>query len=206
MFFFKQVSWAFLLFLCFQLSIANASSVQQVSIDDMLDSAELVFEGRVTKVESRWNSNRSAINTLVTFDVLDVIHGSTGSSAIELSFAGGSVDELTMQVHGMVYPEVGEQGIYFIEDTGRVQVNPIVGWSQGHFLVDEDASGEQRMLTAGRKPITEMTDESAPAQAISEGVAAGVRVNANRTNAVVGMSKSQFKQALQAKLLNRSAR
>lgn len=204
----KQILHGFMLLVLFSLqtSIVNASSVQQVAVDDMLEIAELIFEGRVTAVESRWNNGRTAINTLVTFNIIDVIHGDYANSSIVLQFAGGSADGLTMQIEGIIYPQLGETGIYFIEETDRALVNPIVGWSQGHFLISEDANGEQRMLTAEREPIIEMNDDPAPAQALSEGVAAGLITNKSAAQVASGMSKTSFKQQLKAKLSNQPAR
>lgn len=202
----KRIACGLLLIVLLQINMVSASSVQQVAIDDMLEVAELIFEGEVTAVESRWNQDRTAINTYVTFNIIDIIHGSFGSSSIELSFAGGSADGLTLQVAGMIYPQLGEMGIYFIEEIGATFVNPIVGWSQGHFIVEEDANGEQRMRSAERQPITEMTDDSAPVSALSEGVAAGVKTNQNTSQMSTGMSKDRFKQDLRDRLANRAVR
>lgn len=183
------------------IGVVNAASIKQMQVDEMLQSAGFIFEGRVTQSEARWNDARSAINTHITFEITDIIHGSYANSSVELSFAGGSLDDLTMQVHGMVYPQVGEQGIYFVEELGKTFVNPIVGWSQGHFLIRKDVNGKQRMTTAQNQPIVDMKGNPTPAVAISEGVASGIRTYSSNAPLQNGMSKQLFKQALKDKLL-----
>ena len=188
-----------------QVNTATATSIQQLSINDMLDSAELIFEGHVINVESTWNNNHSAINTFVTFKIVEIIQGDYEFDKIQLSFAGGSVDDVTMEVHGMIYPELGEEGIYFVEKIGQIFVNPIVGWNQGHFLVVDDANGGQRMLTADRQPVIEMNDQQAIESALSDGVAVGLKTNKINSDLNAGMTKSKFKRQLKEKQSNRIA-
>lgn len=188
--------------------LVNATSILQLDMNDLLQDAEFVFEGEVIASESRFSLSGDAINTYVTFEITDVISGDYALPTIELSFSGGSAQNLTMQVHGMIYPQLGETGIYFIEEIGRVFLNPLVGWSQGHFLIREDDQGAERMYTAGDAPIIEMDDQSAPAASISEGVATGVRAAGIRTplpsQPIKALPKSDFKQYLSDKLSTQS--
>ena len=54
-------------------STAPATSVLQMSLDDMLRDSELVFEGRVVRLEPRLDSRSGSIRTFVTFEILDLI-------------------------------------------------------------------------------------------------------------------------------------
>lgn len=186
----------------FQINLANAASVRQLSVDDLLQSAELVFEGNVIASESRFNETRTSINTYVTFEIIDVVNGNYPDETIELSFAGGAAQDLEMEISGMIYPQVGDSGIYFIEQIGKVFINPIVGWDQGHFLILKDEEGDERMHTLSRAPIMDMNNQAAPSQALSNGVAIGLRIGGrvgfrgDRQGANNAMLKSAFKQNL----------
>jgi hypothetical protein len=54
---------------------------------------------------------------------------------LELRFLGGADTELALDVSGQYVPAVGEQGLYFVTDPDRHQVNPLTGWGQGYFPI-----------------------------------------------------------------------
>ena len=76
--------------------------------------------------------------------MLDVIKGSNQIDTLELKFAGGTLNGETVRINGLSIPQPGEQGIYFVESTSNKLINPLVGWSQGHFVIKE--SEGQRMV------------------------------------------------------------
>jgi hypothetical protein len=132
---------------------ANATTVLQLSFEEVVDSAELIFEGRVTDVEAVQTGPRS-IHTKVTFEVISVIKGNYANTFITLQFLGGEVDGRSLVVQGMQMPAYGDTGIFFVESLQDTLIHPLVGWSQGHFLLETDASGERRVLTADHAPVT----------------------------------------------------
>ncbi|WP_457673350.1 hypothetical protein [Thiolapillus sp.] len=166
-----------LLALVFLPGLLLASSIKQADMAEITRDARLIFEGRVigTRVEQAPGSR--AIHTWVRFEVLDVIKGDYSAPVIELSFLGGTRGDLTVKVSDMQIPAMGEHGIYFVEDTGRRLVNPLVGWAQGHFLVRYDRTLKRQMITTlDGKPVKDI-DLSARRSAmaeISHGVARGV--------------------------------
>ena len=157
----------------------HASTVLQMSFSEVVESAELAFEGRVLWVESR-RAPDGMIHTLVTFTVIDVLKGDSLLKEIELSFLGGQVGTKRLQVTDLEVPEVGETGFYFVESLGNAQVNPLVGWSQGRYLIERDENGDSFVTTAAREPILAL-DPAAPVTAnmaveVNKGVAKGVVV------------------------------
>jgi hypothetical protein len=139
------------------ISYGNASSVREVSLNEMLQQSQFVFEGTVTAIEARENSQKR-IHTFVTFEIKDIIKGKYPSNIITLSFLGGTVGDVTMAVSDMRLPQIGEHGIYFVESLERLQVHPLYGWSQGHFIVERDVTGSERIMTNRRLPIIAVTD------------------------------------------------
>ena len=167
--------------------------------------------------EATWNDERSAIFTIIRFRVTDVIKGEHAAEFITLKYAGGIVGEHGMRVSSMVYPQLGERGIYFIESKSRHLINPMVGWGQGHFVLARDNTGVDRVLTEERDKVLSLESSedlvqraadrsaaagqtSAQASEFSHGVARGVITDKMTSSANAGMDKGQFKRKLRERL------
>jgi hypothetical protein len=191
----------------FFISYSHAASVSQVSMDEMLMESQFVFEGKVLSLESEENSPKR-IHTYVTFEIQDIIKGEYLSDTITLSFLGGTVGDVTMAVSDMKVPQVGERGIYFVESLERSQVHPLYGWSQGHFLVQPDDTGMERIMTSNEQPVTdvmgnmsveEMDSGQVAAPFLSKGVALGVTFTM-KDNHKKGLTAEKFKKILREEI------
>ncbi|HID44444.1 MAG TPA: hypothetical protein EYP34_01645 [Chromatiaceae bacterium] len=165
------------LFLLILPSLVFASSIKRADMAEIIDEAQLVFEGRVVGKRVEHVPGTRSVHTWVRFEILDLIKGPYEQRFLELSFLGGSAGDLRVEVSDMHIPEMGEQGVYFVEDTGRPLVNPLVGWAQGHFLVQYDKKLQRQMITTlDGKPVFDL--ESGPMKTrkpeISRGIARGV--------------------------------
>jgi len=181
-------------------SATHGTSVRAVSMAEMLQQSELVFEGRVVDLRADRDPGTGVIRTYVIFEILDVLKGEYSNDAIMLSFLGGTVGGATMAVGDMQIPEIDEKGIYFVESLQRRQVHPFYGWSQGHFLVVADEQGVERVLTKAKRPVAAMAPSSKrKMQGLSEGTAGGLTVTEGdyRTDA---MTITDFKQQLSTML------
>lgn len=187
---------------CFQLFInahyTSASSVLEVSVNEMVQNCKLVFEGKVTAVESR-ETRPGLIHTHVSFEIIDVIKGSYNIGIITLRFLGGTVGDTTLAVSDMRLPQVGEHGIYFVESPERMQANPLYGWSQGHFVVERDAEDVERVFTNTRRPVlnvrVETTAEKQRTGNLSQGVARDIVV-AKDADREMAIGLTEFKKVL----------
>jgi hypothetical protein len=189
------------------ISYGNATSVREVSMDEMLQQSQFVFEGTATAVQAKENSQKR-IHTYVTFEIKDIIKGEYHSNFITLRFLGGTVGDVTMTVSDMRLPQQGEHGVYFVESLERLQVNPLYGWSQGHFIVERDATGSERVMTNRRLPITgvmdympdeQMTPAKEHMQALSKGVSRDIVV-AQEGEGNRGMTVDEFKKVLHKRM------
>lgn len=186
---------------------AGATSVSEVTMDEMLQKSQFVFEGRVVAREAKQNSQRR-IHTYVTFEIMDVIKGEYTGGSITLRFLGGTVGDVTLAVSDMRLPQEGEHGIYFVESLERMQAHPLFGWSQGHYLVVRDAAGIERVMTNRRLPVTGVKG-AAPdqrtakgreePQAVSQGVPADLVVSQDAKKDK-GLRIDEFKKALHEKM------
>lgn len=174
---------------------AEATTVRSVALGEMLEAAALVFEGRVHGVETRSGPRR--IETCARFEVLEVLSGPPVASPLTLCFAGGALGTRSYRVGGLRVPAEGEHGIYFVESLDAPLLNPLYGWSQGHFRVLGDPGG---VHTADGQPVTDMDDGASQAPlGASDGVARGVGVAPRRGAAEVrGLSPDAFKERLRA--------
>ena len=177
--------------------VARATSVIEVSLDQMLQHSALVFEGQVTRVQVRENSRRD-IQTLVTFEIIDVIKGEVKGKTITLGFLGGQIADRKLSVVEMQMPELNERGIYFVESPARNQVHPLYGWSQGHLRIEQDTAGTERVLTRSGRPVrgAEHTSGTHPGR-LSNGAARGL-ILGDSTDISTALDRQGFKQRLRA--------
>jgi hypothetical protein len=191
-------------------SSASATTVLGIDIDKVVADAEFVFEGAVINSETRQDSNSGIISTYVTFQINDIIKGDYSGDSIELKFMGGVFNGQIVQVSGMRIPEMAEQGIYFVESMSRDLINPIIGWSQGHFIIHDD-NGTRRISTAGNQPVIEVEAVSAiprsikKPQSVVEGntdIAAGVMTETSPIMIERALTVEDFKSRIADLLIN----
>ena len=191
--------------------LVYATTVRHVDMDFLLNEAMLIFEGEVISSEAKWNFDKTTITTFTTFRVDEVIKGEIQDSTLTLEFSGGTVGETGLHVSAMVYPPVGENGIYFIENPGLRLINPLVGWGQGHFRIQKDSNGMGRVFTQQGAPVLSLDftaingaggiNAGIPsALPFSHGVARGVWAGKRDEPMSTAMEKRQFKDALKARL------
>ncbi len=125
------------------LSSAHATTVIPPTFDELVDQAQVIFQGNVTDVKSQWigEGAQRAIVSYVTFKVEDALKGSAGDSYTIRMF-GGTVDGETMGVSGAPKFKVGDKDILFVENNGT-QFVPLVGIMHGRFHVQKDQSGRE---------------------------------------------------------------
>jgi hypothetical protein len=153
---------------------ARAASVLQLGVADLVRGSQLIFHGTAVDRRTVAGSHHGDIFTRVTFRVDEVIKGPTVRT-LDLDFLGGTLNGVTLEISDMTVPPVGEEGIFFIEQVDRPQVNPIYGWWQGYFVVRHGQGGRKIVTTHDLKPIYDLQPSSAIyAGGISEGAAEGV--------------------------------
>jgi hypothetical protein len=194
-------------------ALAGASTLLRVSVDELTQRAEFVFEGEVVSVQAQRSGARGMISTFVTFNVIDTIKGSARVESIELKFLGGNLEGERLEVNGSRIPELGERGVYFVESLTQDLINPLLGWSQGQYLIQTEDGVEQVTSVNARPIVSVAAPRSAAAAApgpatarsaarlrvaaeptVAEGLNAGVRGSDE------GLSPRAFKQQIRALL------
>lgn len=178
------------------------AAVAKVNIDQMLAVSALVIQGSVIGKRVEQGDGRN-IHTIITLEISDTVKGSWHQPTIDISFLGGSINGLALSVGGQHIPELGQEGVFFIENPLQNQVNPLFGWEQGLFVVETDAnSGEKVITTTSKQHITGiefLPADSSQTRGLSDGVATGIILqHASELKALYTLTK--FKADLRARL------
>jgi len=182
-----------------------ATTILGMNIDEVAQGAELIFEGKVVEHNVRENA-AGMIVTYVTFRIEELIKGEYDEPLLELKFTGGRLGERIMEVSGLRIPRPNEEGIYFVESVNRNLVNPLLGWSQGHYLIYEQ-NGERRVSTINDRPVTDILSTQSVPVALRRPVsvidgdtdpATGVVASSQTLDSAQGLTTESFKAKIRA--------
>ena len=153
---------------------AHATTLERLSMGQLVEEADFVFEGVVTDVTYR-NSTVSGPDDVVrpyTFVTLDVLRSFKGRSAagsrIVLRLPGGRRGNgRTLMVSGVPVFQPGDRDILFVQRNGQDWC-PLVGWEYGRFRIIGGAvhrdDGAPLWLSAEDEPtVAPTTGETPPA-------------------------------------------
>jgi hypothetical protein len=169
----------------------TATTVIPPTFDQLVQQAELIFQGTVTEVKSVWEGEGAQrhISSYVTFQVEDNVKGNAGSS-YTIRMLGGTVGDLAMEVTDTPKFHKGDREVLFVEHNYD-QFVPLVGINHGHFRVQrDDASGRDILLNGEGEPVRDLAklgheEESVtPAEAISpDDLKSAIKEKLNADNA-----------------------
>src|SRR3972149_303485 len=101
----------------------DATVVVKRSFSEMINLADLIFEGTVVAIESR--RFNGWIRTFVTFADLHVLKGEVTGPRFVLQLSGGKLDGIEERISGVPEFEIGQREILFCKDNGRA-VSPVI--------------------------------------------------------------------------------
>ena len=136
--------------------VANATTVIPPKFDELVDRAQIIFEGEVTGLQSQWigEGAQHRIVTYVTFKVDDALKGTPGES-YSIRMLGGTVDGETMEVSDAPKFKVGDHDLLFVENNGS-QFIPLVGIQHGRFRVAKDQDSKEIVETSEGKAVSDV--------------------------------------------------
>ena len=138
-------------------SSIHATTVIPPTFDELVNQADVIFQGNCTDVKSQWVGEGAQRNIVsyVTFKVDDALKGAPGQS-YTIRMLGGTVDGETMGVSDAPKFKVGDRDILFVENNGS-QFVPLVGIMHGRFHVQQDQSGKEVVTTNEDQPLKSVT-------------------------------------------------
>lgn len=127
--------------------VTQATTVIPPSFEELVDQADVIFQGEVTAVKSEWAGEGAQrhIISFVTFRIEDGLKGNAGQS-YTIRMLGGTVGEESMGVTDAPKFEVGDRDLLFVQNNGS-QFIPLVGIMYGRFHVKRDQTGHESVLT-----------------------------------------------------------
>jgi hypothetical protein len=114
--------------------VAGATSVIQLSFEELVDHSESIVSGQVTRSWADWDSEHKFIWTHYEVAVSAVHKGSPGATVV-VSELGGAVDGQAMTVAGTVTYEAGEKVLIFLTRVPNGYLRT-TGWGQGKYTID----------------------------------------------------------------------
>lgn len=143
-------------------ALARATVVARPTFDQLVERAELIFEGEVVDVRARWDerAGERLIVSDVTFRVARTLKG-TASSQVVLQFFGGTVGKYSMQLAGMPAFERGDRSVLFLRNDGG-RGYPLVGLMHGRFRVARGPDGVDLVTTFDGRAIGDVSQIGEP--------------------------------------------
>lgn len=129
----------------------------KMSLNDLTDGADTVVVATVLSTESRWNSNNSAVYTLVTVEVEENYKGETRGT-INVIIPGGTVGDNLEWVSDTPDLKTGDRSVLFLNELTDEQlaekkpgisspVYEVFGWYQGKLDIVNDTAGGVQLNT-----------------------------------------------------------
>jgi len=125
----------FFIFVFWLTTTSHATTVERLSLDDLVRKAHKIVIGKVSHARTHWSDNGKVILTTYTIEVQESIKGQT-SRTQEITTVGGKIGDLILNVAGMPSFEDGETAIVFVESAGGYST--VLGLGQGKFTVTND--------------------------------------------------------------------
>ena len=170
----------------------TATTVIPPTFEQLVQQAELIFQGTVTDVRSVWEGEGAQrhINTYVTFQIGENMKGNAGSS-YTIRILGGTVGDETMEVTDTPKFKMGDRDILFVEHNND-QFVPLVGINNGRFHVQRDGqTGRDIVVNGEGEPVRDVTKFGREEESVSPAEA---------------ISPDQFKSAIQKQLTDQADR
>jgi hypothetical protein len=184
-----------LVFIGLAFARVSATTVIPPTFEQLVQQAELIFQGTVTDSHSVWEGEggQRHIETYVTFNVEDSVKGHAGT-AYTIRMLGGTVGDETMEVTDTPKFKVGDREILFVEHNNE-QFVPLVGINYGRFHVQhDDQTGRDVVFNGDGELVRDLTqlgrsEEAAAAADVSQAISADDLKSA--VHAQLGDSTSQ---------------
>ena len=136
----RKLILTLLLLLC--PSLASATIVRALTVEQMAQESDAVIFGTVSKQTSGWNDSKTRIYTVTTIVVKESWKGSHRNGAsVNIRQIGGTVGQLTQRVVGNAKFTAGEEVVVFLERSPSEEIYFVMGMAQGRIGVTSGPSG-----------------------------------------------------------------
>jgi hypothetical protein len=130
----------------------SATTLEQLTIDDMTHKSTAIVRARVTG--SRTGTHGTDIYTYFQLQVIETWK-SSGQSNSEVAVPGGVVDGIRQSVSGAPELIPGHEYVLFLWSSGS-GLTQVIGLSQGLFKLSEESSGSGSITLVQRPAASEL--------------------------------------------------
>ena len=125
---------------------ASATTLEQLTLEDMIQKSTAIVHARVT------GSHAAARGTnIYTYVQLDVLESWKGQKVAEVALPGGVVGGIRQSVAGAPELKPGQEYVLFLW-TSRSGLTQVIGLSQGLFKLSEEGSEGGRVVAVAQRP------------------------------------------------------
>lgn len=136
-------AWALLVL---TLLISMGHPVQAVmsglTTEELVSEADLVVDGTVEQVVSRWSQDGRVIVSSATVAVIETVRGKTAKRYVTVEYPGGEIGDVGMKVSDMQPFNTGESVLLFLRvlrTSSEGEVHRLVGKAQGKYVIGKDS-------------------------------------------------------------------
>ena len=133
---------------------------QQIAtnLKTLTKNSEVVLIGKVSKQESKWNENKSAIYTDVTIEVNEYLKGKTEEKSITVSHLGGEVGEVgELYTHIPTFKEQ-EEMVLFVKMNKNDGKYRVYNGDNGKIEIIENNNSKEK-FTKSNKKVDDLRNE-----------------------------------------------
>lgn len=127
-------------------SVAFATTVVRMDLEDLVAKSDLVVVGSIAEVEPKLHDD-GRVYTHVKVSVDEVLSGEE-TDTVSIVHIGGRVESRATVVHGMPDFTLDERVLLFLEKPESVDHFVVTGLSQGKFSLSEDDDGTVTLTPA----------------------------------------------------------
>lgn len=182
----------------------RATTLVQMSLEQLSEASTAIVRGRVVNQETLWNESHTEIMTYTTLAIESVLKGQP-SSTVVVEQLGGTIGHYAEHVSGTVHFRADVSYVLFLEPAGNTGRYLVVGMSEGAYRIYQDAMTRQervirplgnvfygtspgRRLTEGTTPLSQFQQELTTAMqtplVIPKGSALAVRIEQTESRGV----------------------
>lgn len=188
------------IFVCAITTLSESATIQRFSFVELSREADLVVQASVEAGSKRVEIRDQVPWTCLTLRVTKNLKGGSGPS-VELCFLGGVVGTRASSVVGQQLPSEGKEGFFFISDSKKNYINPLIGWSQGIFYITTDSTGRQIITTATGAIISTINLAAVQTDDVAPEAARGVVTAPQAAGATQPLTPSLFIDVLHKALM-----
>jgi hypothetical protein len=123
--------------------LAQAATLERLSLDDMIGQSTAIIRGKVTGSNAAMSG--TIIFTYYTIQVSEQYKG-PAQNAVTVAVPGGAANHLSQTFPGVPQLKTGDEFVFFLW-TGNSRITQIIGLTQGLFRLSAGASANDPLAT-----------------------------------------------------------